>query len=118
MIIVDEPVSPQVFQFFLDALKMGAGTDLLRAKGLFAVSDDPDRPVVVHGVQHLVHAIDRLDRWPSDDKRTRLVVIGRDLNVEAMRGILTSARPRRRAAVASLVKAALRGALRSASPRS
>lgn len=113
VIVVDEPITPRIFNFFLDALKTGAGPDLLRAKGLFALSDDPDRPVVVHGVQHLVHAIDRLDRWPSDDKRTRLVVIGRNLNVEAMHGILTSAPPRQRASGASLVKAALKAVLRT-----
>jgi G3E family GTPase len=90
VIVVNEPVSPLLFHFFLDALKMSAGPSLLRAKGLFALADDPDRPVVVHGVQHLVHTIDKLDRWPSDDKRTRLVLIGRDLNVEAMRNILAS----------------------------
>jgi hypothetical protein len=95
-----------MFYFFLDALKMSAGPNLLRAKGLFALSDDPDRPVVVHGVQHLIHPIDKLDRWPSDDKRTRLVVIGRNLNVEAMRAILTSSRPKQRAVTSGLVKAA------------
>jgi G3E family GTPase len=106
VIIVDEPINPVMFYFFLDALKMSAGPNLLRAKGLFALSDDPDRPVVVHGVQHLIHPIDKLDRWPSDDKRTRLVVIGRNLNVEAMRAILTSSRPKQRAVTSGLVKAA------------
>lgn len=111
VIIVDEPVSPLIFHFFLDALKMSAGPNLLRAKGLFALSDDPDRPVVVHGVQHLVHPIDKLDRWPSEDKRTRLVVIGRNLNVEAMHGILTSSRPKQQAVASGLVKAVIGGSL-------
>ncbi len=111
VIIVDEPVSPMIFHFFLDALKMSAGPNLLRAKGLFALSDDPDRPVVVHGVQHLIHPIDKLDRWPSDDRRTRLVVIGRNLNVAAMHGILTSVRPKQRAVTSGLVKAVIAGGL-------
>lgn len=111
VIIVDEPISPLVFYFFLDALKMSAGPNLLRAKGLFALADDPDHPVVVHGVQHLLHPIDKLDSWPSEDKRTRLVVIGRNLNLEAMRGILTSSPPKQRAAMSGPLKAAIAGGL-------
>lgn len=111
VIIVDEPIAPLMFHFFLDALKMSAGPNLLRAKGLFALSDDPDRPVVVHGVQHLVHPIDKLERWPSDDKRTRLVVIGRNLNVDAMRSLLTAHKPKARRGFASLVKVGVATAL-------
>ncbi|MGE3712037.1 MAG: GTP-binding protein, partial [Hyphomicrobiaceae bacterium] len=33
-LILDEPIAPTVFYFFLDALKMSTGPDLLRAKGL------------------------------------------------------------------------------------
>lgn len=92
VIILDEPVRPVVFFMFLETLKMTAGTDLLRIKGLFALSDDPDKPVVVHGVQHVVHPIDKLERWPSDDKRTKIVVIGRNLNIAALRAVLENAR--------------------------
>jgi G3E family GTPase len=111
VIVLDEPVSPLMFHFFLDALKVSAGPNLLRAKGLFALSDDPDRPVVVHGVQHLIHPIDRLDRWPSSDRRTRLVMIGRNLNVDAMRSILTSTQAKTRSSVTGLVKPVLAGSL-------
>lgn len=90
VIRLDRPVSRLVFQLFLEALKISAGTDLLRLKGLVALRDDPERPVVVHGVQHLIHPIDRLDRWPSDDNRTRIVIIGRNINVGSFREILES----------------------------
>ena len=75
---------------FLETLKISAGTDLLRLKGLFALSDDPDRPVVVHGVQHIVHPIDKLERWPTDDKRTRVVLIGRNLDIATFTEVLTA----------------------------
>jgi hypothetical protein len=39
----------------------------------------PETPVVVHGVQHVFHPTARLERWPDDDHRTRLVFITRDL---------------------------------------
>lgn len=105
-ITIDEPISPLIFHFFLDALKMAAGPDLLRMKGLFCLADDPDRPVVVHGVQSLIHPIDKLDRWPSADQRTRIVLIGRNLDAAKLRSILTSARPRTRARDAKLIKKA------------
>jgi G3E family GTPase len=95
-LVIDDPIPPVMLDFFLDALKIGAGSDLLRIKGLVALTDDPQRPVVLHGVQHLIHPIDRLDRWPSDDRRTRLVLIGCNLNVAGMRNLLTS-KPRPRA---------------------
>jgi G3E family GTPase len=96
-LVIDDPIPPVLFDFFLDTLKIGAGPDLLRIKGLVALTDDPERPVVLHGVQHLIHPIDRLDRWPSEDRRTRIVLIGRNLNVAAMRALLTPrARPQAR----------------------
>jgi len=36
-------------------------------------------PVVVHGVQHLVHPPVHLDGWPTQDRGTRLVFIVRKL---------------------------------------
>jgi G3E family GTPase len=102
-LVIDDPIPPVLLDFFLDALRIGAGPDLLRIKGLVALADDPERPVVLHGVQHLIHPIDRLERWPSDDRRTRLVLIGRNLNVAAMRALLT---PKARLQVRSLLRRA------------
>lgn len=90
-VILDKPVSRLVFYMFLESLKISVGTDLLRIKGLFALSDDPDRPVVVHGVQHLIHPIDQLERWPGPDKRTKIVLIGRNLNIGSLLEVLNSA---------------------------
>jgi G3E family GTPase len=102
-LVIDDPIPPVLLDFFLDTLKIGAGPDLLRIKGLVALTDDPERPVILHGVQHLIHPIDRLDRWPSEDRRTRLVLIGRHLNVAAMRALLT---PRTRPPTRSLARRA------------
>ena len=52
---------------------------LLRVKGIVKLAEHPDRPVVVHGVQHIFHPTAQLERWPDDDRRTRLVFITRDL---------------------------------------
>lgn len=89
-IIVNEPIEPAKFYLFLQAIKLGAGTKLLRLKGLVKLADDPTRPVIVHGVQTQVHEIDRLNTWPSEDERTRLVFIGIDLDIKKLGSILSA----------------------------
>jgi G3E family GTPase len=41
---------------------------------------DIDGPVVIHGVQHIFHPPAVLGAWPSDDRRTRIVFITRDVD--------------------------------------
>lgn len=91
VIALDAPVSRSAFKTFLETIKANAGTDLLRLKGLVALTDEPKRPVVVHGVQHLIHEVDTLERWPGDDNQTKIVLIGRNLNIDKFREILSSA---------------------------
>jgi G3E family GTPase len=75
-----EPISPAGFDAFLSMLRAAQGPNLLRVKGIVALADDPGRPVVVHGVQHVFHPPLRLERWPDSDHRTRLVFIVKDLS--------------------------------------
>lgn len=75
----DSPISPAAFDAFLSMLRQAQGPNLLRVKGIVALSDDPARPIVVHGVQHVFHPPVRLEKWPDEDRRTRLVFIVRDL---------------------------------------
>lgn len=76
----DAPVPRAAFEGFLDLLRSAHGPKLLRLKGLVALADDPERPVVVHGVQHVIHAPVTLPAWPDPDRRSRLVLIVRDLD--------------------------------------
>ncbi|MFD0935658.1 CobW family GTP-binding protein, partial [Methylobacterium trifolii] len=71
-LVSDVPVPRATFEMFLDLLRSGHGPKLLRLKGLVALADDPDRPVVVHGVQHVVHAPVTLPAWPDADRTSRL----------------------------------------------
>jgi len=93
-IVADEPLDPRGFRLFLEALKLSAGPKILRLKGLVALADDPERPVVLHGVQHMIHPVTRLDRWPSADRRTRLVIIGRDLKAPSIERMLATLKPK------------------------
>ncbi len=89
-IVIDEPIEPARFNLFLQVMKLGGHNNLLRLKGLFKLADDPKRPVVVHGVQSQIHEIDRLEAWPSEDERTRLVLIGTNLDVTKISSIFTA----------------------------
>jgi len=61
---------------------------LLRMKGIVNVREDPQRPAVIHGVQHVYHAPMWLPRWPSADRRTRMVFIGRNLSETWVRALI------------------------------
>lgn len=74
-LVREKPLEPRAFELFLDLLRHAHGSHLLRVKGIVALADDPARPVVVHGVQHLFHPAARLDAWPDADHRTRIVLI-------------------------------------------
>ena len=75
----DRPIDPDALEMFVDLLRSSQGEQLLRMKGIVKLADDLERPVVLHGVQSIFHPPVRLAAWPDDDRRTRLVVITRDL---------------------------------------
>ncbi len=80
----DKPLPPGALPLFTELLASTYGARILRLKGLLALADDPSRPVVVHGVQHVFEQPRRLDAWPDDDHRSRLVVIARDLDPDLL----------------------------------
>ncbi|MBN9217640.1 MAG: GTP-binding protein [Mesorhizobium sp.] len=82
--VIDKPVEWSAFARWLDYVAALKGEDLLRLKGLVHVTDEPERPLVLHGVQHVFHPPVRLDAWPSADRRTRLVFIVRDIDRETI----------------------------------
>jgi G3E family GTPase len=81
-VIRDEAVTWEKFARWLDLIGAMRGDDLLRVKGIVNVADHPDKPVVIHGVQHIFHPPRILDNWPGEDKRTRLVFITRNIEQE------------------------------------
>lgn len=87
---IDQPMTALAFGAALELLAGNQGSQLLRVKGLVAIAEYPDRPVVVHMVQHSIHPLRRLDAWPSDDHRTRLVFITDDLPPEPLAKFFTA----------------------------
>jgi G3E family GTPase len=75
----EQPLHWQGVATWLDMLVATRGESLLRIKGILNVVGQ-DRPVAIHGVQHLFHPPALLAAWPDGDPRTsRLVFITRDL---------------------------------------
>ena len=86
-LVRDQPLPAARLTAFLDLLRHAHGPRLLRLKGLVAVAEDPSRPVLVQAVQHLLHPPVRLERWPDDDHRTRMVLIGDGLDPAAVENL-------------------------------
>ena len=51
----EAPLAPAALDLFLELLRKAHGPRLLRVKGIVALGDDPSRPVVIQGVQHVFH---------------------------------------------------------------
>jgi G3E family GTPase len=79
----EEPVDWAAFGLWLSMLLNRHGGAILRLKGLLQVQG-VDRPVVIQGVQHLVHKPLHLDAWPDGRPLTRLVLIGSGLDPAAI----------------------------------
>ncbi|TDQ62046.1 G3E family GTPase [Maritalea mobilis] len=80
----DQPVDWMLFREWLDNLAALKGADLLRMKGIVNITEDADRPMVVHGVQHVFHRPKQLNNWPSDDRRTRLIFIVKNITLDTI----------------------------------
>jgi G3E family GTPase len=78
-ILREAPIRAVALTLLLETLAEHCGADLLRLKGIVNILESPGRPAVIHGVQHVFHAPAWLPRWPSDDRRSRIVVITRGI---------------------------------------
>jgi G3E family GTPase len=83
----ERPISPQGLELFLELLTSYHGPNLLRFKGIIQMSDDPARPLVVHGVQHVLHPPVRLAAWPDAERETRIVFIVKDIEKQTIEGL-------------------------------
>ena len=85
VLTADKPIPAGTLDMFLELLRATYGARLLRMKGIVNVTEMPDTPVVVHGVQHVFHPTAQLERWPDNDRRTKLVFITKDLPERTVR---------------------------------
>jgi G3E family GTPase len=81
---LEEPVPASVLDRWLVSLLDFQGPDLLRFKAIVNVAE-LQGPLVLQGVQHVLHPPLALQEWPSADRRTRMVFITCGLDLEALR---------------------------------
>lgn len=89
----DGPVDWAAFGVWFSMLLHARGEDVLRVKGLLDVGEEG--PVLLNGVQHVVHPPEHLEEWPDEDRRSRIIFITRGIcseellaSLEAFRGIV------------------------------
>ncbi len=81
-LVFDEPLDWTAFGIWLTMLLQSRGADVFRVKGLLDVGGPG--PLVLNGVQHVVHPPVHLDAWPDEDRRSRIVFIGRGIERAAL----------------------------------
>ena len=84
----DSPLTREETQFLLDGIAQNLGAGLLRVKGLVNIAEEPGRPAVIQGAQHLLHTMTWLDRWPDSDQRTRIVFITQGIARDSLKDVI------------------------------
>jgi G3E family GTPase len=88
VLVRPDPLSRDELQFLLDGISQNLGSSLLRVKGLVNVREEPGRPAVIQGAQHLLHTLTWLDKWPDADTRTRVVFITQGIARDRLKEII------------------------------
>ena len=78
-----QPLDWIAFSIWLSMLLQAHGEAVLRVKGLLNVG--ATGPVVLNGVQHILHTPEHLAAWPGEDQHSHLVFILHALDPEAIR---------------------------------
>jgi G3E family GTPase len=86
---LDEPLDWTAFGIWLSMLLNRHGNDVLRVKGILNVHGSA-APVFMNAVQHIVHPPQHLERWPTDDRRSRIVFIVRGIDPQRLRRSLAA----------------------------
>lgn len=75
----ERPLDWTAFGVWASLLLHRHGAEVLRLKGILNV-EGVATPVLINGVQHIVHPPSHLDAWPDADRRSRLIFIVRGLS--------------------------------------
>lgn len=85
--VYEAPIDPILLDLWAETLIATRGDRILRLKALIWATGF-ETPFVLHGVQHLLDPLVRLKRWTGGDRRSRVVLIARDVPHEALRDSL------------------------------
>jgi G3E family GTPase len=82
------PLTREEAQFLVEGIAQNLGSGLLRVKGLVNIAEEPGRPAVIQGAQHLLHTMTWLERWPDEDRQTRIVFITQGIRRDDLKDIV------------------------------
>lgn len=80
-----KPIDWVRFCLWLSCLLHAHGDRIIRVKGILNVTES-DTPVVINGVQHLMHLPMHLASWPTEDRRSVVIFITEGIAKEAITG--------------------------------
>lgn len=72
-----QPLDWSAFGIWLSMLLHARGEEVLRVKGMLDVGEKG--PVVINGVQHIIHPPEHLDQWPNHEKFSHFILIMRSI---------------------------------------
>ncbi|MFC3221161.1 CobW family GTP-binding protein [Tianweitania populi] len=84
------PIPSAAVEMFVDLLQASYGERLLRMKGIIELSEDPAHPLVLHGVQTILHPPARLPKWPEGTRGTRMILITKDVPEDYVRKLFAA----------------------------
>ncbi|MEO1492662.1 MAG: GTP-binding protein [Pseudomonadota bacterium] len=90
-LVMDEPLDLEKFQAWFGHLLQTRGPDILRSKGILDFKGEDDR-FVFQGVHMLMDGAP-MGPWPSGERSSRLVFIGRNLETMDLENGFASCRP-------------------------
>ncbi|MCL7749977.1 CobW family GTP-binding protein [Halalkalibacter alkaliphilus] len=73
----NKPLDWTAFGLWLSSLLHANGEKIMRVKGLLDVGESG--PIVLNGVQHIIHPPDHLNKWPEENKQSHLIFILREI---------------------------------------
>jgi G3E family GTPase len=95
------PIEWPALAMWLNSLVRRHGSQILRIKGLLNIAGAPG-PVVLHGIQHVIHPPAALEAWPDGDTSSRIVFVVQGIDPrpiqESLKGLLERRRTVRNAA--------------------
>ena len=87
-VTLDEPISSTGLSAFLKLVVALRDVSVLRLKGIIATDERPDCPALIDGTEHIIQPLLWLSRWPTADRRTRLIFVTTDVSEQLITSLL------------------------------
>ena len=84
----DRPLDWNAFGLWLSMLLHARGVDILRVKGHLDLGGDG--PVLLNGVQHIIHPPEHLEGWPNGERCSKIVFIMKGIEPQQVMDSLTA----------------------------